>query len=64
MPKHDGVFVPHRHCTETSGACFTEGRCLFACTALQKKSHEHQIRDLSRRLLQVELQLSKLKVKE
>lgn len=59
MPNHEGVFVPHRHCTVTSGDCFTVGRCLAQCSARQKKDHEQRIRELERRLLQVEIELAK-----
>lgn len=58
MPKHEGVFVPHRHCTVASGNCFTDGRCLNNCSAQRKKDHEARIREMERRLLQVEIALA------
>ena len=61
MPKHEGVFVPHRHCTVASGNCFTEGRCLENCSAHRRKDHEARIRELERRLRQVEIALAEQK---
>lgn len=54
MPRHEGVFVPHAHCTVPSGECFTQGRCLSACTAWRKRDHEARIRELERRLAELE----------
>lgn len=48
MPMHKGVFVPHPHCTVTSGECFSEGKCLAQCTAVKKKDHESRIKQLER----------------
>lgn len=49
------VFVPHRQCTENSGACFERGKCLSACRTLQTKTHEKRIRELERRLAELEI---------
>lgn len=58
MATHEGVFVPHRHCTVASGDCFTAGRCMNNCSALRKKDHEARIRELERRLRQMEIALA------
>lgn len=54
MPKHDGVFVPHSHCTVASGDCFTEGRCLRQCTAGKKRDMETRLRELERRVVDLQ----------
>jgi len=54
MPRHDGVFVPHSHCTVTSGDCFTQGRCLSACTARKKRDTEKRLDKLEQRVLELE----------
>ena len=62
MPKHEGVFVPHRECTEASGGCFTAGRCLDRCRADAKRKQEKRILDLERRLLALETDMAKMKL--
>lgn len=58
MPKHEGHFIPHSHCTVASGDCFTEGKCLAACSAMRKKDHEARIRELERTVVRLELMLN------
>lgn len=58
MPMHKNVFVPHAHCTVTSGDCFTEGKCLAQCSAVRKKDHEARIRELERTVVRLELMLN------
>ena len=60
--KLEAVFVPHRHCTVTSGACFTIGSCQGNCSAVRKKDHETRIRELERRLVQVEIEMAQLRL--
>lgn len=54
MPKHEGEFIPHPHCTSASGDCFYQGRCLRACSAQQKQTHEQRIKSLEHRVVQLE----------
>lgn len=61
MPKYDGVFVPHSHCTVASGDCFTEGRCLAQCSAHRKKDHESRIRELERAVVRLAEQINDMR---
>lgn len=54
MPKHEGVFIPHPHCTVASGGCFEHGRCMRACSAHKKCTLEQQIKSLEARVLWLE----------
>jgi len=51
---HKGEFIPHPHCTSASGDCFYQGKCLRACTAQQKKSHDQRIKSLEQRIVRLE----------
>ena len=53
------VFVPHAHCADASGSCLVVGRCLGQCTALRRRNHEKRIRELERRVVELELQLAR-----
>jgi hypothetical protein len=54
MPRVEGEFIPHGHCTVASGDCFTQGRCLRQCSAKQKKDQAQRITDLEARVLMLE----------
>lgn len=59
MPKQQGPFVSHSHCTEAGGDCFALGRCLAACSAGRKKDHEARIRELERTVVRLEQMISR-----
>lgn len=61
MPRSEAGFIPHPYCTETSGACFINSKCLSNCTAYRKKNHEARIKELERRLAQLERQFYRAK---
>lgn len=61
MPRADGVFVPHHHCTVASGDCFVVGRCLGSCTARKKQDAAQKIADLERRLVDLEVIVYRMK---
>lgn len=54
MPRHDGTFVPHECCPVASGDCFTQGRCLQRCKSQEKRDQGASIRELERRVLELE----------
>ncbi len=53
MPMHDGHWVPHPHCTVSSGDCFYHLKCLGACTAARKRDHEARIATLEHRVAEL-----------
>jgi len=61
LPDGEVVFVPHAHCTDASGGCLVVGRCLGQCTAQRRRNHEKRIRELERRLVEMELKLCRLR---
>ena len=61
MPKVDGQFVPHSHCTVGSGDCFVFGRCLGNCTARQKKDHEQRIKALENHIVSLRQEIYRLR---
>ena len=60
MPKVDGQFVPHDHCTVGSGDCFVYGRCLGNCAARQKKDHEQRIKALEDDIVSLKQEIYRL----
>jgi hypothetical protein len=53
MPMHEGHWVPHSHCTVTSGECFYQSKCLGQCTAARKRDQEDRIRALEHRVAEL-----------
>lgn len=47
MGSSDG-FIPHYECTVMSGDCFYFSKCLSACKATNRPSHEARIQELER----------------
>lgn len=60
LPDGEVVFVPHAHCTDASGSCMVVGRCLGQCAAQRRRNHGQRIRELERRVVELELRLTRL----
>lgn len=60
MTKEACPFIPHRHCTNSSGGCFTAGRCLDACKDLYKHDDDRRYLALEWRVRDLEMFIAKL----